>query len=81
MKADIPSSQEFVSGRLKGDVATMQVKGRSYNPEDGSEIPNSQVAITITMKKENGDWCFDGQKPAAAGTAAPAAAGKGKSGK
>ncbi|MEP6941047.1 MAG: hypothetical protein ABI846_14870 [Rudaea sp.] len=81
MRDELPNSARFVSGSVKGDVATLQVKGK-LNDAEGNDIGDS-APISVTMKKENGYWCFDRQQKAAAsgGKPAPVAAGKGKSGK
>ncbi len=52
----------FVSGRMNGDVATMEIKGeRSQGTIDGNGnyTPGPPILVTVTMKKENGEWCFD----------------------
>lgn len=71
----------FVSGRVNGDVATMEIKGeRSQGTIDanGKYMPGPPLFVTVTMKKENGEWCFDkDQKHAIGGSkAVPAAARK-----
>ncbi len=80
MWADVPhdnrsvSSNDvvFVSGRMNGDVATMEIKGeRSQGTTDGNGkyTPGPPIFVTVTMKKENGQWCFDNDRvhtPAAA---------------
>ena len=81
MRDELPNSSRFLSGSIKGDIATMQVKGK-LNDADGNDIGDS-APINVTMKKENGDWCFERQQKSAAGggKSATAPAGKGKSGK
>jgi hypothetical protein len=52
-------SFRFVSGRVKGDVATLELSGKNA---DGAA-----VAATVTMKREDKYWCFDGEKAHAPG--------------
>jgi len=73
MSSAIPAAYEFAGGRLKGDVATMDIRGKARN-ESGSAIDGSEVNVTVTMKKENGMWRFDGDSKRAGGKATPVAA-------
>ena len=80
MWADVPhgnrsvnsSDVVFVNGRVKGDVATLEIKGeRSEGKTDGNGeyTPGPPIFVTVTMKKESGQWCFDNDRvhaPAAA---------------
>lgn len=63
----------FAGGRLNGDVATMEIEGPRQGTTDkkGNYTPGPTMFITVTMKKENGEWCFD-----KAQVHAPAAAAK-----
>ena len=40
--------------------------------EAGDTIPDVVVAIVVTMKKENGDWCFDHSQKSGAADSRPA---------
>ena len=79
MWADVPHGDRsvnsndvvFVGGRMNGDVATMEIMGeRSQGTTDGSKYtPGPPIFVTVTMKKENGQWHFDNDQvhtPAAA---------------
>jgi hypothetical protein len=52
-------SFQFVSGRIEGDRATLELSGK--NAEGAAS------AATVTMKKEGKYWCFDREKLHAAG--------------
>lgn len=82
MRSDTPDSYRFVAGSIKGDVATMEVRGKAHDA-NGETIADSELAITVTMKKENGDWCFDRDQKHAVGKGkpGPAATAKARSGK
>ncbi len=55
----------FMQGRLKGDVATFEVQGAiaSYSYDDAGNSVEKRIpaSATVTMKKEDGAWVFDGQ--------------------
>lgn len=71
MHAEMPDSYRFVAGTVKGDIATMQLKGKAHDAA-GDTIPDVVVAIVVTMKKENGDWCFDHSQKSGAADSRPA---------
>lgn len=52
-------SFRFVSGRVKGNVATLELSGKNA---DGAA-----ATATVTMKREDKYWCFDGEKAHAPG--------------
>ena len=76
MLDEIPDSFRFGSGTIKGDTATMEIKGKVRTRGEDT-TPAADISISVVMKKENGDWCFDGNRKADAGKSKPAhAAGK-----
>ena len=81
MRDETPNSFHFVTGSVKGDLATIEIKGKVYDG-NGNAIADSDL-VSVTMKKENGDWCFDRLQKTVGGRSKPAppVAGKSKSGK
>ncbi len=63
---------------MKGDLATLELNGE--RKDHGSATEDSRMSVTVTMKRENGKWCFDRQKPGVGDKPSPAAAGKAKPG-
>lgn len=55
----------FMQGRLKGDVATLELQGAissyEYDAAGNSVEKRAPANATVTMKKEDGAWVFDGQ--------------------
>jgi YD repeat-containing protein len=61
----INNNARFMQGRIKGDVATFDVGGAisSYSYDAAGNMVEKSVptTVTVTMKKEDGAWVFDGQ--------------------
>lgn len=57
------SNVEFMQGSVKGDVATLDIKGRfdvyTYDADNNQVEKRTEATSTVTMKKEDGAWRFD----------------------
>lgn len=55
----------FMQGRIKGDVATLDIKGAyvvsEYDADSNMIEKRTDATATVTMKKEDGAWRFDNQ--------------------